>query len=341
MGAEPAQPLSPAQVFERGWKLWWSNFGQLAIGTLVVYVPMQILNMLVIFVTQPSVIDQFEAYPALMEWSKEVATNPSAQPPPEVMALSTFDQASYSLVILGQVLSIGIAVFGMALFLAMAVEMTTAAAAGIRLGWREALDRSVDRVWRMALLVFLWGLFLSLVFAAGAFIAAIPVAVVVVVAQSLSATILLVTLAMLTALVPVTWLGTMWAVPVPVLIYEGKGNFVALGRSFALVKNRFWATCGAFALMVLVQIILMLIFVTPGIVALFVGAPVWLSLALMIVGGILLTVTAYPMLGGVISSIYLDLRLRKEGLTADAVASPPVAPEPSAAIPPPTPEQGA
>src|SRR5688572_19388393 len=122
MGAETAQPLGPAQVFERGWRLWWSNFGQLAIGTLVVYIPMQILNMLVLFVTQPSLIETFEAYPALMEWSREVATNPSAQPPPEVMALSTANEA-YSLLVLGQVLSIGIAVFGTALFLAMAVEI--------------------------------------------------------------------------------------------------------------------------------------------------------------------------------------------------------------------------
>lgn len=339
MGAETAQPLGPAQVFERGWKLWWGNFGQLAIGTLVVYIPMQILNMLVLFVTQPSVIDQFEAYPAMMEW---LSTSPDTPPPPEVLAAQTFDQASYSLLILGQVLSIGIAVFGTALFLSMAVEMTAAAAAGTRLRWREALEHSVDHVWRMALLVFLWGLFLTLVFMAGAAVAAIPIGIAAVAAQSITAIFVAVPLALVIALVPVTWLGTMWAVPVPVLIYEDKGNFVALGRSFALVKNRFWATCGAFALMVLVQLILVIVLVAPGMVALFLGAPVWLSLALMIAGGILLTVTTYPMLGGVISSIYLDLRLRKEGLAPQAVVTPPeTAAEPPAAPPLPTTDQGA
>lgn len=336
MGAETAQPLGPAQVFERGWRLWWSNFRQLALGTLAVYVPMQILNMLVIFVTQPSLIDQFEAYPALMEWSQEVATNPNAQPPPEVLALNTVGESAYSLLVLGQVLSIGIAVFGMALFLSMAVEITVAAAAGITLRWREALERGVDRIWRMSVLTFLWGLFLSLVFMAGAVVAAIPLAVGAAALQSLTALFVLVPLAMLVALVPVVWLGTMWAVPVPALIYEDKRNFVALGRSFALVKGRFWATCGAFALMGLVQIILTLILVVPGIAALFAGAPIWLSLVLIIVGGILLTVTAYPMLGGVISSIYLDLRLRKDGVApADLATGDATPPQP------PTTEQGA
>ncbi len=337
MGAETAQPLGPAQVFERGWKLWWNNFGQLAVGTLVVYIPMQILNMLVLFVTQPSLIKQFEAYPALMEWSQEVATNPSAQPPPEVMALNTFDQSAYSLLILGQVLSIGIAVFGTALFLSMAVELTIAAAAGTRLRWREALDRSVDRVWRMALLTFLWGLFLGLVFGLSAFVAAIPVTIAAVAGQSVALALVMVPLALLIALVPVTWLGTMWAVPVPVLMYEGKGSFETFGRSYALVKNRFWATCGAFALMVLVQTILVLVLIAPGMVALFLGAPVWLSIALLILGGILLTVTAYPMLGGVISSIYLDLRLRKDGASPEAIAA---APDPPSETPPTT-DQGA
>jgi hypothetical protein len=338
MGVDSApQPLGPAQVFERGWRLWWRNFGALAVGTLVVYIPMQILNLVVLFVTQPGIIEQYKAFPEMLRWSEELSTNPNAAPPEALMNMPTVGDPEYSLFILGQVLSVVIAVFGTALFLSMAVEITTAAAGGAKLGWREALDRAVDRVRSMAFLTFLWGFFLMLI----VFVSALVIGLFGGIAAATGGTAalaLIVPVAILLVFVPVTWLAVMWAVPVPALMYEGQKNFQALGRSYRLVKGRGWATFGVFVLMSLVQLIVTILLIAPGVAALFLDVDTVMAIALLVAGGLLLTVVVYPMLGGVISSIYLDLRLRKDGLGPAEITRPPQrAPEPSAEPSPPAP----
>jgi hypothetical protein len=290
MGVDAApQPLGPAQVFERGWRLWWRNFGALAVGTLVVYIPMQILNVAVLFVTQPGFIEQFKAFPEMLRWSEKLSTNPNAAPPEALANMPTLGDPEYSLFILGQVLSVVIAIFGTALFLSMAVEITTAAAAGSKLGWRDALDRAVDRVRSMAFLTFLWGFFLIAIVFVGSFVMGFVGAIAAATGDT-TALAVLVAVALVVMLVTVTWLAVMWAVPVPALRYEGLKNFQALGRSYRLVEGRWWATFGAFLLMAIVQLIVTILLIAPGMAGLFLGWGTALSVALLIAGGLLLTV---------------------------------------------------
>ncbi len=116
-------------------------------------------------------------------------------------------------------------------------------------------------------------------------------------------------------IVPVIWLLISWAVAVPALIVEGRVGTRALRRSFELVKGRWWST---FAI-VLVGI---------GLVELVSGFLITLVAGLILSGasslGVFLVVTFFigmvvaalilPITVCVTTTLYYDLRVRKEGL---------------------------
>jgi hypothetical protein len=317
MGADANQPMSPAQVFGRGWRLWLANFGRLTIGTLVVFLPMQLLNLLVVYVTQPAAFEQIASLPKLIQWFDEVARTTGSTPPPLPPELARVPTgAEYSLLLLGQALSVLIAVVGTALFLSLAVQITTSAAAGEQLGWRAALDAAVDRVRSMAFLTFIWGFFLWLLTLLGVFVAGVLAGIaggVVAATGAVWVLVLVIPVAVLVALLPAVWLAVMWAVPVPALIYEGRRNFEALSRSYRLVRGRVWATSGTLALLGLIWIVLSVLALAPGAAALLSGSGAVLSIVLLVAGGLVVSIIGYPLLGSTISAVYLDLRLRKEG----------------------------
>jgi hypothetical protein len=126
---------------------------------------------------------------------------------------------------------------------------------------------------------------------------------------------------LLFCLVPGVWLWVSWLVATPVLLVEGAKPTRALGRSFELVKPRWWAACGL------------------GVVAVIFQFTVSLSLRLLLVSLLLRSQgsssTAYIVAAGVISAIaalftlpvvaaafvilYFDLRVRAEGLDLQMV----------------------
>lgn len=110
------------------------------------------------------------------------------------------------------------------------------------------------------------------------------------------------------------WLSVMWSVAVPAVMFERLNGFRALGRSFTLVRGRWWATFGALLVAVF------LLFIALIVVQLILGAiesglgvgstGVW-----AVFGGlasILSDLIAYPFIGSVIAVIYIDLRVRRE-----------------------------
>jgi hypothetical protein len=115
--------------------------------------------------------------------------------------------------------------------------------------------------------------------------------------------------------VPAIWLLISWAVTVPALIVEGLVGTKALRRSFALVKGRWWST---FAI-VLVGI---------GLVEVVIGFVVGLVAGLILSGtsslavflvvtfliGMVVAALILPITVCVTTTLYYDLRVRKEGL---------------------------
>jgi hypothetical protein len=119
---------------------------------------------------------------------------------------------------------------------------------------------------------------------------------------------------------PALWLGIAWCLFVPVILFDRLPVFEALSRSFRLVRTRWWPTFGTLLITLIVQFVIIAVLIAPYMAGLLLGWPLALSLALAIVGGLITSVVAYPMTSSVVMSIYLDLRLRKDGVLPEAGA---------------------
>lgn len=138
-------------------------------------------------------------------------------------------------------------------------------------------------------------------------------------------------------LAPGVWLAVLFGLATPVLLVEGTGGPGALRRSARLVKDRWWATFAVIALGFLFASIL------SGITQLAVSLPLFFAVDDTSVAGYLVSalgqgigyVIALPFQAAIIAVVYFDLRVRKEGLDLQLVASQigsgaPAGPAPSA-----------
>lgn len=123
-------------------------------------------------------------------------------------------------------------------------------------------------------------------------------------------------------IVPGIWLAVMWSVAVPAVMFERVNGFQALGRSFELVRGRWWATFGAL-LVAVVLLLIALIAVGLALSGIESGLGVNSTGIWLVFGGldsIISDLIAYPFIGCVIAVIYIDLRVRKEGLHLESLA---------------------
>jgi hypothetical protein len=135
--------------------------------------------------------------------------------------------------------------------------------------------------------------------------------------------IVLIGLGLIALILPGVFLLVVWSVSIPALMFEHLRGFKALGRSFDLVRGRWWATFAR--LLVAIIMVAVVTFVIEllvselakglkiGTVGLWFGFN-WLS-------GVLSALISYPFLAAVIAVIYIDLRIRKEALDIELLAS--------------------
>jgi hypothetical protein len=130
----------------------------------------------------------------------------------------------------------------------------------------------------------------------------------------------LLVLGFLACIVPGIWLWVSWSVAIPVLFTEDVRGFKALGRSFRLVRGRWWPAFG------LVLLGFLLTSIVGGLVqaifsALFFVAESDFALFLTdMLGGSLSSILTTPFLAAVITVLYVDLRVRKEGFDLQLLA---------------------
>lgn len=131
-----------------------------------------------------------------------------------------------------------------------------------------------------------------------------------------------VTAALIITIPVVIWIEVRWAVAFPALLAERVGPTRALGRSWALVKGNWWRTLG---ILIVVSILVSIIQAALG--ALLGGmAALMPGLTTDFRAGLVTVVTALvSAIVGAISPIamtmlYLDLRVRKEGVDLDQLA---------------------
>jgi hypothetical protein len=129
-------------------------------------------------------------------------------------------------------------------------------------------------------------------------------------------------LAFIALFVPFVWLAVAWSLCVPALLFERRGGFKALARSFRLVQGRWWATLGALICAYLLAAFFeFLVLLLPQEIATDIAADNDLVLAIAsVVGGTLSQMVTTPYLAAVITLLYFDMRVRKEGFDLQLLA---------------------
>ncbi len=126
----------------------------------------------------------------------------------------------------------------------------------------------------------------------------------------------------LAAFVFIVWLGIRWALAYAVLLAERVNPARALGRSFALVAGNWWRTLGILLLVGILASILQSAIgaLFTGIAALVPGLNDDLRAAAVTVVSALVNAIVGAISPIAITMLYLDLRVRKEGVDLDQLA---------------------
>jgi hypothetical protein len=123
------------------------------------------------------------------------------------------------------------------------------------------------------------------------------------------------------AILPAIWLYVAWAFATPVLLVERQRGRKALGRSFVLVRKRWWRTflvlVVGFILAAVVSTIVQAVFV----LGIFAGKDNdVLVLVLSAIAGIVGLAVTTPFQAALLTVLYFDLRVRKEGFDLELLA---------------------
>ncbi len=140
----------------------------------------------------------------------------------------------------------------------------------------------------------------------------------------IAVSILVVVLAVLSlvgVIVAAIYVGVRLALSAPALLIEDLGPIAALKRSWRLVKDRWWVTFGVFVISSLLVALL------AGLIQLLLLAPLLadsdnelLGGVLTALGAIVANVFTLPIQAAVITILYFDLRVRKEGFDLELLA---------------------
>ena len=134
---------------------------------------------------------------------------------------------------------------------------------------------------------------------------------------------LVLVLAFLLLVVPAVWLGFAWSVAIPALLIEDVRGRRALGRSFRLVRGRWWRTAGVVILGFIVASFAAFIVTLPFDAITIASAPENLLVVFVAgtVGGTVAAVVSTPLVAAFVTLVYFDLRARKDASETELAAS--------------------
>ena len=164
--------------------------------------------------------------------------------------------------------------------------------------------------------------------------------------------VIIVSIGTILLIIPGIWLATKLSMSFAALVFERKGPFGALGRSWKLTRDNFWRVFGTLLVVAIIVIVFQL--VVGGIIGAILGGSNASELAAAIVTtilNVLLLAVTYPLWAAVVSVVYYDLRVRNEGFDLQLLAqgvgadtsrfeSAPERPTPPQQPPPPSPGGG-
>jgi hypothetical protein len=121
---------------------------------------------------------------------------------------------------------------------------------------------------------------------------------------------------------PGIWLYISWAFAIPVMLVEGARGRAALGRSLRLVRRRWWPTFGTiaigFILAGIISTVVQLVFFAAVFADVNNDA---LVLVLASLAGIVGLAISTPLQAALLTVLYFDLRVRKEGFDLELLAN--------------------
>ena len=123
-------------------------------------------------------------------------------------------------------------------------------------------------------------------------------------------------------LLPGIWLSVLWCLCFPALLFERIGPFKAMGRSGSLIKGRWWAS---FLLVVVGYLLVTIIgsivqYGLLAIAAVVANDNTVVDAIATVVGSTLSSAISYPYLAAVLTILYFDQRVRKEGFDLQLLA---------------------
>ncbi|MGH3318877.1 MAG: hypothetical protein ACRDN9_01635 [Streptosporangiaceae bacterium] len=181
-----------------------------------------------------------------------------------------------------------------------------------------------------------------LIVVAAMFLCLVPGLVALLAGAAALAAVLLV-LGGIATLLAAVWLYVSFALATPAVVLERLGVVAALQRSFTLVRRDFWRTFGILLLAWLIAFVISLVIEVPfgiaqaGVGALggTVGGTTILGLVIAALGGVVASTIVQPFSAGVRALLYIDQRMRREGLDITLQRAAGVAPQGASPAPPP------
>jgi Membrane domain of glycerophosphoryl diester phosphodiesterase len=129
-------------------------------------------------------------------------------------------------------------------------------------------------------------------------------------------------LAFIALIIPGIWLSVAWSLAIPVLLFERVGAFGALRRSFRLVRGRWWKICltllvGVLLVSFLGGILQGVLLVVPSLLS---DGNDAVNAFSAVVAGTIGSVITTPFTAAIVTLLYFDQRVRKEGFDLQLLA---------------------
>jgi Membrane domain of glycerophosphoryl diester phosphodiesterase len=122
-------------------------------------------------------------------------------------------------------------------------------------------------------------------------------------------------------IVPGIWIGVKLSMLFPAVVFERKGPFSGIGRSWVLTRGNWWRTFGALLVVILISFVAQLVIggLAGGILGAADASELTTAIVLTLMNLIILSLT-YPLWAAVTTVVYYDLRVRNEGFDLQLLA---------------------
>jgi Membrane domain of glycerophosphoryl diester phosphodiesterase len=122
--------------------------------------------------------------------------------------------------------------------------------------------------------------------------------------------------------IPFVYFSVKFAMTFPAIVFERKGPFGAMGRSFSLTRGNFWRVLGTLVvvfLLLLVMTIALSVLIGVGLFSVESASEAVVAVVYTALNVIVIALT-YPLFAAILTVIYYDLRVRNEGFDLQLLA---------------------